>query len=43
MSHPAPLDLQSVQGTMLIPLWGRAKYSAKYPNILQDKDAMEII
>lgn len=43
MSHPTPLDLQSVQGTMLIPLWGRAKYSAKYPNILQDKDAMEII
>ena len=43
MSHPTPLDLQSVQGTMLIPLWGRAKYSAKYRNILQDKDAMEII
>lgn len=43
MSNTTPLDLQSVQGTMLIPLWGRAKYSAKHPEILEDKTAMEII
>lgn len=43
MSNTTPLDLQSVQGTMLIPLWGRAKYSAKFPEILEDRAAMEII
>lgn len=43
MSNSASPDSQSVQGTMLIPLWGRAKYSTKYPDILEDKDAMEII
>ncbi|MCM3117417.1 class I SAM-dependent methyltransferase [Neobacillus sp. MER 74] len=37
------LDLQSVQGTMLIPLWGRATASEKNPEILYDKEAIEII
>ena len=37
------LDLQSVQGTMLLPLWGRAEYSQKYPETLNDKTAVEII
>ena len=37
------LDLQSVQGTMLIPLWGRATASEKNPEILDDKEAIEII
>ena len=37
------LNLQSVQGTMLIPLWGRASASEKNPGILDDKQATEII
>src|SRR3954468_14975500 len=37
------LDLQSVQGTMLIPLWGRATASEKNPEILYDKEAIEVI
>lgn len=37
------LNLQSVQGTMLIPLWGRAVASQKNPEILYDKEAVEII
>ena len=37
------LNLQSVQATMLIPLWGRAIASEKNPEILYDKEAIEII
>ncbi|WP_066253826.1 class I SAM-dependent methyltransferase [Neobacillus drentensis] len=37
------LNLQSVQGTMLIPLWGRATASEKNPEILNDNEAIEII
>lgn len=37
------LSLQSVQATMLIPLWGRATASEKNPEILYDKQAIEII
>ncbi|MED4224907.1 class I SAM-dependent methyltransferase [Neobacillus cucumis] len=37
------LILQSVQATMLIPLWGRATASEKNPEILYDKEAIEII
>ena len=37
------LDLQSVQATMLIPLWGRATASEKNPDILFDQEAIEII
>lgn len=43
MNNPTPLDLQSVQATMLIPLWGRAKYSAKHPEILEDETAVKIL
>lgn len=43
MNQPVTLDLQSVQGTMLLPLWGRARYSAKYSEILEDKAAAEIV
>ncbi len=43
MNSSKSLDLQSVQGTMLIPLWGRAKYSKPYSHILEDKAAIEII
>ncbi len=37
------LNLQSVQATMLIPLWGRATASEKNPEILYDKEAIELI
>jgi O-methyltransferase involved in polyketide biosynthesis len=37
------LDPQSVQATMLLPLWGRAEYSRLNPDILDDKEAIEII
>src|SRR5689334_5477887 len=37
------LNLQSIQATMLIPLWGRANASEKNPEILYDKEAIEII
>ena len=37
------LDMQSVQGTMLLPLWGRAKYSEENPDILDDQMAIRII
>lgn len=37
------LNLQSVQGTMLIPLWGRATASEQNPEILYDKEAIKII
>lgn len=37
------LNLQSVQGTMLIPLWGRAAASEKNPEVLYDKEAINII
>jgi len=37
------INLQSVQATMLIPLWGRATASEKNPDILYDKEAIEII
>ena len=43
MSHTSTLDLQSVQGTMLIPLWGRASYSLKNENILKDPEAVALI
>ncbi|MFV0400061.1 MAG: class I SAM-dependent methyltransferase [Oscillospiraceae bacterium] len=37
------LHSQSVQATMLLPLWGRAKYSAENKNILDDVDARRIV
>lgn len=37
------LDLQTVQGTMLIPLWGRAYGSEKNKDILDDIEAIRII
>lgn len=43
MANTAALDMQSVQGTMLLPLWGRAKYSRENPDILDDKIAERII
>ena len=43
MKNKMTLDLQSVQGTMLLPLWGRAEYSQKYPETLDDRTAIEIV
>ena len=37
------MNMQSAQATMLIPLWGRAKYSGKNPDILNDLEAKQII
>ncbi|WP_242273087.1 class I SAM-dependent methyltransferase [Bacillus cereus group sp. BfR-BA-01310] len=37
------IDLHSVQGTMLIPLWGRANGSEKNKDILDDMEAIRII
>jgi len=37
------MNMQSAQATMLIPLWGRAKYSEKSPDILDDLEAKKII
>jgi O-methyltransferase involved in polyketide biosynthesis len=43
MKTDSVLDPQSVQATMLLPLWGRAKYSELNADILDDKEAIEII
>ena len=37
------LPPQTVQETMLLPLWGRANYSKLYPELLDDPYAIEII
>ena len=42
MKNKVTLDMQSVQGTMLLPLWGRAVYSPEFPEILNDETAIEI-
>ena len=38
-----PFDLNSVQATNLMPLWGRATYSAKYPDLLTDPLATDLM
>jgi O-methyltransferase involved in polyketide biosynthesis len=43
MKTDSALEPQSVQATMLLPLWGRAEYSRLNPDILDDKEAIEII
>lgn len=43
MKKTLTLDMQSVQGTMLLPLWGRAEYSKKNPEILDDQIAIRIV
>jgi O-methyltransferase involved in polyketide biosynthesis len=42
-SEKVTLQPDSVQETMLIPLWGRATYSRLYPELLVDPRAEEII
>jgi O-methyltransferase involved in polyketide biosynthesis len=36
-------DLQGVQKTLILPLWGRAVFSKLYPEILDDREAVGII
>lgn len=43
MAGSIALDMQSVQGTMLLPLWGRAKYSRENPDVLDDPMAGKIV
>ena len=43
MSEEVTLQSESVQETMLIPLWGRATYSHQYPDLLTDPQAEEIV
>lgn len=38
-----PLQTQSVQATMLIPLYGRAKMSELYPDLIYDSEAIRIV
>ncbi len=37
------INLETVQETMLISLWGRAKFSRLYPELLDDPEAVKII
>lgn len=43
MKNQPALDAHSIQSTMLLPLWGRAAASEKNPDILYDRQAIEII
>lgn len=43
MHKSVVLKSQSVESTMLLPLWGRATYSRKDPAILDDQDAIRLI
>ena len=37
------LDLSGVEETLLVPLWGRAKFSRENPSILNDMKAIELV
>jgi O-methyltransferase involved in polyketide biosynthesis len=37
------LDLHGVEGTLLAPLWGRAKFSREYPSVFNDAKAIELV
>jgi O-methyltransferase involved in polyketide biosynthesis len=37
------VDLHGVEGTLLAPLWGRAKFSAEFPSIFNDARAIELV
>ena len=43
MAHKLTIEPQSVQETMLLPVWGRAEYSHLYPELLDDPRAGEIM
>ena len=37
------VDLHGVEGTLLAPLWGRAKFSREYPSVFNDAKAIELV
>ncbi len=37
------IDLGDVEETLLIPLWGRAKFSRVYPSLINDRKAVELV
>ena len=37
------IDLGGVEETLLVPLWGRAKFSRENPSILNDTKATELV
>jgi len=37
------LDLSGVEETLLVPLWGRAKFSRENPSLLNDTKAIELV
>ncbi|MDR0579798.1 MAG: class I SAM-dependent methyltransferase [Campylobacteraceae bacterium] len=37
------LNLQGIKQTLMFPLWGRAVFSRLYPEILYDKEAVDIV
>ncbi|MGB9372503.1 MAG: class I SAM-dependent methyltransferase [Halobacteriota archaeon] len=37
------VDLHGVEGTLLAPLWGRAKFSRDYPSVFNDAKATELV
>jgi O-methyltransferase involved in polyketide biosynthesis len=43
MAHGLTIEPRSVQETMLLPVWGRGKYSHLYPELLDDPRALEIM
>ena len=43
MAHKLTIEQQSVQEPMLLPGWGRAKYSHLYTELLDDPRAGEIM
>jgi O-methyltransferase involved in polyketide biosynthesis len=36
-------DLQGIQRTLMIPLWGRSVFSSLYPEILDDQEAVNLV
>lgn len=37
------IDLDGVEETLLVPLWGRAIFSRENPSILNDTKAIELV
>jgi O-methyltransferase involved in polyketide biosynthesis len=37
------VDLHGVEGTLLAPLWGRAKFSREFPSVFNDAKAIELV
>jgi O-methyltransferase involved in polyketide biosynthesis len=43
MDSKISMDMGGVQRTLIIPLWGRSVFGALYPDILYDRQAIEIV